>query len=345
MEPRADYDHLDADALRAEIELTQRTTALRRQRSLEIEGEYAAAEERQHLRRELETAHADAQSVEQDIDHLEMEVDMVDTDDAGQFAPQPAYVPVRRQFVSQTQSQLTRQEVIDPAQSVDKTCRLWTIKGMSWLIAAMAQEQVGTHTSRANFWCGGSRFDLVYNPTAAEQGGASLSLRHHNCSGLTCRYQFSILHADGDYRPWGEQGEVVLPETSPKGALYGPDTPAGTWVIGNVDLYKRQAEDGPIGVFGLDHRALTASEWVTDDCLSVKVDLEVRRDRDEGEDREWWMMTPRAPAETPADRIKVPEAVLAPNLGALFGDGAHSDVVFRVDGERVPAHMCILAAR
>ena len=339
------YEHMDADELRAEIAHSLQANVLLRQRSQEIHGEYAAAEERQRLRRELETAREVTNKIGDEIYRQEVEVEQIDADYEGSFQPQAEFVPARQVV---TQSHLNQQVVVDPALNVAKTSQVWTIKGMSWLIAAMAQDKVGTHASRASFYCGGNLFDLVYNPTAAEQGGASLSLRHYDQgSGLTCRYQFLILHADGDYRPWGEQGEVVLPDDiiRPEGALYGPDTPAGAWTVNTVDRHERQAEDGPIGVFGLDHHALTASEWVTDDCLSVKVDLEVRRDRDEGEDREWWMMTPRAPAETPADRIKVPEAVLAPNLGALFGDGAHSDVVFRVDGERVPAHVCILAAR
>jgi hypothetical protein len=340
------YEHMNADELRAEIAHSLQANVLLRQRSQEIDGEYAAAEERQRLRRELETVREVTQNISNEIYQQEVEVEQVDADDEGSFAPEAEFVPARRQVV--TQSQLNQQVVVDPALNVAKTSEVWTIKGMSWLIAAMAQDKVGTHTSRASFLCGGNLFDLVYNPTAAEQGGASLSLRQRNNSGLTCRYQFLILHADGDYRPWGEQGEVVLPDETgivrTQGALYGPDTPAGAWTVNTVDRHERQAEDGPIGVFGLDHHALTASEWVTDDCLSVKVDLEVRRGNDEGANSYCWRPNP-PPTETPADRIKVPEAVLAPNLGALFGDGAHSDVVFRVDGERVPAHVCILAAR
>jgi hypothetical protein len=333
---------MNADELRAEIERTQRAVQLKRQRSYEIEDEQEAATERQRLRRELETVQGEAADIDHDNAVLENTLEDIDMDQHGTYAPEYTQRPAASTYFKMAEpSQLRAQVVVNPAQLVEKLAIEWTIKGMSWLIAAMIQEGVGTHTTRERFWCAGNCFDLVYNPTAAEQGGASLSLRHYGHAGLACRHQFSILHADGDYRTWGEQGEVVLPYDSHAGALYGPDTPAGPWTVATIARHERQAEDGPIGVMGLDHQALTASEYVTEDCLHVKVELEVRKRR--STEQEFMYQPP--PAETPAERIKVPPASALADMGALFGDGAHSDVVFRVGGERVPAHVCILAAR
>ena len=312
---------MNAEELRAEIARVHQHLELRRERADEADNETDEATERQRLRRELEAVQKDVEIVDCDIDSTEQYNENVDLDDEGEHAPRTK--PMHAQRSQHMGSALKSQKVVDAAELVEKAWTVWKIKGMSWLIAALAQEGVGTHASGRQFFVGGSSFDLVYNPTAAQQGGASLSLRHRSTGGLTCRYKFLVLHADGEFHSWGQQTEVIAPNQKAYLALYGPDTPAGgPFTITTIAGHQRQAEDGPIGVMGLDHQALTASEWVTEDCLTVKIELEVRASP--GSPGEWWL-PPTVKEETPADRIKIPEPCALANMGALFRDGTHDE--------------------
>jgi len=86
------------------------------------------------------------------------------------------------------------------------------------------------------------------------------------------------------------------------------------------------------GVFGMTHADLLQSDWVQDDALTVRFELEVRPATHEN-------------VQCKRQRVSVPPPSLAPNLLSLLEDGRRSDLAFVVKGERLEAHSLVLAAR
>lgn len=88
----------------------------------------------------------------------------------------------------------------------------------------------------------------------------------------------------------------------------------------------------PAGIFGLSHEQLLQSEWVEDDIMTVKCELEVRPSDD-----------PMRLCVQP--KIDVPPATIGDNLLHFLMESTSSDVTFIVEGAPIKAHSQILSAR
>jgi len=87
------------------------------------------------------------------------------------------------------------------------------------------------------------------------------------------------------------------------------------------------------GIFGLTHQQLLQSEWVHEDTLTVKFEVEVRP------------VTPDSYLPEKRATVEVPSSSLSSNFLSLLEDGNFSDITFVVKGETFKAHSQILAAR
>lgn len=134
-----------------------------------------------------------------------------------------------------------------------------------------------------------------------------------------------IKRADGNFIQWGSTGDECHPEHNTEGWAFGPD-------VQSVDSLSTRPVK-PIGIFGLSHRELLRSEWVADDALTARFELEVRGHSS-------W-----SASYTSETKIEVPPAALCKNFLALLDDGRWSDVTFVVDSEKIMAHSQILSAR
>jgi len=99
--------------------------------------------------------------------------------------------------------------------------------------------------------------------------------------------------------------------------LFGPDV---------------QENEGPAaGIFGMTHEQLLQSEWVQDDTLTVKFELEVREAAE--------------PSTQQLAERTMPPANVSSNLLSMLEAGKCSDVTFIVKGEPIRAHSQVLGAR
>jgi speckle-type POZ protein len=123
---------------------------------------------------------------------------------------------------------------------------------------------------------------------------------------------------------WGPIGNECHPGADVSGQAFGPD------------VHPSHGSSGlpvpPLGIFGLSHEQLLESEWVVDDILTVKFELQVRKDvgYNEYESRP----LPDLPAST-----------ISSDYLNLLDSGKLSDVTFIVQGESVKAHSLVLRAR
>ena len=87
-----------------------------------------------------------------------------------------------------------------------------------------------------------------------------------------------------------------------------------------------------MGIFGLSHEELLQSEWVENDALTMKFELEVRPEV-------WAESGPLGLAG------EVPEPTMSDDTQTLLEEGKCCDVRFMVQGEVIHAHSQILCAR
>jgi hypothetical protein len=216
---------------------------------------------------------------------------------------------------------------INVAQGICKGEYVWTLKGMSWLQNAMAENN--THfVFTPDFWVGPALFELVYAPGPVDFGWmndvrttGSLAIRHRQSNGIIFRYTFFIKRADGEFVQWGETRDECHPglDTSPK--PFGPD----------VQTFRRPLLK-PFGIFGLSHHDLLKSEWIEDDALTVKVQTEVMQ----GSSLETTISVPS---------IAVPPPCLGEDLMSLLSNDRGHDLTFVVEGRQINAHSLIVSAR
>lgn len=211
---------------------------------------------------------------------------------------------------------------------------LWKIEGMSWLTTAlddMNRDFVST-PGKYTIAATGDEVDFVYHPCGGvvdcmDDGYgdycASLAMRFWKPTCSSFRYRIFVRRSDGEFVQWGPEGDESCPAIT--GVPFGPDVvPAPAHGLSPAK-----------GVFGLSHAELLKSQWVNDDTLTVRFELEVRPcARDIVDD-------------IPTKRLKVsvPPPSLAPNLLSLLEDGRRSDLAFVLKGERLKAHSLVLAAR
>jgi speckle-type POZ protein len=138
------------------------------------------------------------------------------------------------------------------------------------------------------------------------------------------RYRIFIQQA-GNFVPWGDVLEVCKqdPEALYEYGLY--EHPFGPDVCSK--------EQTPTGIFGMTHDDLIKSNYVQDDTLTVKVEIELRSAKS-------WER-----CQTSKVHVEVPGPTLHSNFQSLLEGEKLSDVTFVVEGERFKAHRSILAAR
>lgn len=321
-----------ADGLRAQIAAAQQVLSDRTSLTSQLDAEIAEANERFHLRRELKRVQKQIVEredvnerkrqcrvwIDNDMDIAHMPDDS--DDDEG----------VSRRQSRPEQASLAKccEEIVSCSEVVAKGEYVWTIKGLSWLVSTL--EQNGECCAKSDmFSVGGEDFFFVYHPKAGRIGSrgvqkGSLAIKHHSShgDGITFRYKICILGSGGDYVQWGNGGDECHPDENTYGWVFGPD-------VQIVDRCTGEHSES-VGIFGLSHTDLLASEWVVNDALTVKFALEVRPDSE---------------FFTVKSHVEVPPATLGTNLLTLLDEGRCSDVTFIVDGEPLIAHSQILCSR
>ena len=291
--------------------------------------EIAEAEERQRLRRELDSINRTVQTNNEIINSKCLWRDWIDGDLVG---PNGFFDRGMRFPVYDKRDEEANDSTVNVAEQVRKSEYLWKVQGMSWLENALNQNLEDCVYS-PTFVVGKTRLDLIYTPMhgkvelvdvpGKEQIG-SLAIRHlAEDEGIILRYKIFIKAADGQFVQWGDEGQESHPDDFDCKA-FGPDVqPAPASGV---------SPKRPVGIFGLSHRDLLQSEWVVDDTLVVKVQVEVM----EGSSLE---------AHTQTCKIGIPAPDISSNMFTLLEEAKGTDITFLVDGQQIMAHSQILSAR
>lgn len=321
-----------AEGLKAQIQAAKRALEEKTNLTVELDAELHKANERQRLRRDLDRIRRRI-ALREDINlDKKVERDMIDRDMCGDHLPQGAYhLPGATKICHPDDGagSLAKNDghVMKCSEIVATGEYVWRIEGLSWLENTLKQNGL-CHASSEPFTVGGERFAFVYNPsggkvslTEEEQHG-SLAIIHEGEDGVTFRYRIFIKKKGGEYMQWGSTGDECHPTAETCGLAFGPD-------VYQKDCWHRGIK---VGIFGLTHQQLLSSEWVENDALTVKFELEVRPD-------EWYGRAPLKP------HVDVPPATISADMRVLLDEGKCSDVTFNVQGEVIKAHSPILCAR
>lgn len=322
-----------AEELRSQIAAAQRYLTEKRSQLEHFDRDIDEANERQRLRRELESVQVEIEGVEDWGNYKRKKRELIDNDLCGDNRPDDVVAPRADGTILGQLHQAclakSNEAVLSCSEGVAKGEYLWKIEGLSWLVNALAQTGEGYASSDA-FFVGGEEFMLVYHPKAGYIGNlgnrrtqeGSLAVRHWGARGITFRYNICIKGSGGDFVQWGKSGDECHPDDNTFGMTFGPDVQVKGGYESDVKA---------VGVFGLSHKELLQSDWVVGDALTVKCELAVR------------------PAcsimNIAASKIEVPAPTIAENLLSLLDDSRFSDVIFIVDGSILLAHSPILCAR
>ncbi|OLP78062.1 BTB/POZ and MATH domain-containing protein 1 [Symbiodinium microadriaticum] len=309
---------MTAEELRAAIEATRRQTEAEEARGAEITVEIAHADERWRLRRELEQMRGRLEHQQTANESQERHRRSVDED---RGRPYVEYPP-RKPHIMKARGGTS----INCADTVVRGEHVWRIEGFSWLRGMLKQRQQRFVCSLP-FDLGDEMFYFVYSPWEQDlcrqqhqHGSLAILLSTEEC--LAIRYSIYVKAWNGEFVQWGETCNVVHFGSSIKISAYGPDV--------HLDGHPPAS----VGIFGLSHEELLQSEWVDNDTLVVKFELEVRPDG--------------GGASQPLSLVaeaEVPEPTILEEMQALLKEGTCSDVRFMVQGEEIEAHSQVLCAR
>lgn len=283
----------------------------------QLDAEKAAALERQRLREELK-ALKEVLDGQRRLNHFKREqIANVDADRNSIGRGVKTVATLCPKFVSCKQKSSCNASVV-------KGEFVWEIEGMSWLSKTLRQTMA--EYLDAPFLVGDHVFRFRYAPKGCESEDrrGSLVIVHHWKSDddvIVFRYRVLIKRAqgDGEFVLWGAGDEFTEDEYPSGEQIFGPD----------VQFKVSRAH--PAGIFGLSHDQLLSSEWVHEDTLTVKFELEIRRDNETEVLRE--------------KQIEIVPSTISANLLGLLEDAKCSDVSFIVQGQQVKAHSQILSAR
>lgn len=313
-----------ADEIRAAIAAEQRSLRQGEQDVAASMTQISEAQERLELRKELNQLRERRASQKRTVLINQYTAEDLDDDDA---AGTKAKVEAR----------MSARELGECAircdQDVISKVHLWKIEGMSWLTHHITNNDADTVSTPHSYTVAetGDEVDFVYHPCRGVVGTflapdgceycASLAMRFWKDTGSTFRYRVFIRRSDGEFVQWGPQGDErhSLDTFDMRSKPFGPD----------VGPAPRPAA----GVFGLSHAELLQSEWVHDDVLTVRFELELRPPTCDDE-----TLVPKR------QKVSVPPPSLVPNLLSFLEEGKRSDMVFVVKGERLKAHSLVLAA-
>ncbi|CAE7253667.1 BPM2 [Symbiodinium sp. CCMP2592] len=344
-EPSADWwsfphDQVQSDELRAKIQAALREAEAEEARRQELLVDIEEAEERQWLRRELERTrerHMQAQKSNRDkVDFREY----IDKDISGKFRP-------KRPLDSVMQG--SGAASTDCAETVVRGEYVWRITGFSWLKLALDQQMSECSVWSPIFELGDVPFQFAFNPVASrmfwgdyyasvEEGEeddwppldddagphGSLGIVVDTFSTFVLRYRIFIKAQHGEFVQWDGTQNVIH---------YGTDDGTHQPLAFGPDVHWPDDEPpGSQGIFGLSYEELLQSEWVMDDTLTVKFELEVLPEAG-----------PESESSTPA--AEVPEPTMTDDMCALLEEGSCSDVRLMVQEEVIQAHSQVLCAR
>lgn len=321
-----------AEGLKGQIAAAKRELEEKTTLTQQLDSELQKANERQCLRRDLDRIKKRI-ALREDINlDKKVERDMIDRDMCGDHLPQGGYhIPGANKICTGDDGAASfaknEGQVMNCSEIVAKGEYVWRIEGLSWLENTLKQNGL-CYASSEPFTVGGETFAFVYNPsggkvslTAEEQHG-SLAIIHEDDDGITFRYRIFIKKKGGEFVQWGNTGDECHPTTDTCGWAFGPDVYQQDW----------GHRSNKVGIFGLSHKQLLSSEWVENDSLTVKFELEVRPD-------DWYGRAPLKP------HVDVPQPTISADMRALLDEGKCSDVTFLVNGEIIKAHSPILCAR
>lgn len=322
---------MSAEDLRAEIQATRREAEAEEGRLHELYAESEQAEERQRLRRELERTRARHMEA-QEYNQAEVEYrTLVDKDMEGEFTPARPKRPLEPSGMQGSGAAST-----NCAEMVMKGHYLWKITGFSWLKIMLDQQRSECSVWSPMFDLGPERFQFAFNPVANRMlWGSYYSVEEDEDDSAGPRGSLAIVvdvsrvfikAQNGEFVQWDETRTVIH---------YGTEDDAHEPLAYGPDVYWHWPDDEPPasqGIFGLSYEELLQSEWVMDDTLTVKFELEVRPEG--GPESECWI---------PA--AEVPEPTMKSDMRALLEEGSCSDMQFMVQEEVIQAHSQVLCAR
>eukprot|EP00930_Biecheleria_cincta_P043588 TRINITY_DN29915_c0_g1_i1.p1 TRINITY_DN29915_c0_g1~~TRINITY_DN29915_c0_g1_i1.p1 ORF type:complete len:526 (+),score=107.39 TRINITY_DN29915_c0_g1_i1:41-1579(+) len=319
------------EEIRAQIAAEQAKLVQEEQREANLEAQKGEAIERQRLRRQLDEIRSLVQSKQIGNDSRQRINSWIDADEWGPHQPKGALAIVDS-AKEQNEVPPVYHAVTSHASCTNDIIRreyFWKVEGMSWINHALQHSDEDFALNESPFSVGDEEFDFAYHPsrgeiTATEMHDhytycASLAIRIWEWSGATFRYKISIQRNDGEFVQWGPQGDEFDISQDLRTKIFGPD----------VQLNKGPAT----GIFGLTHEELLRSEWVHNDTLTVRFELEVR---------------PRSFGDAlPLKHVvlDVPAPALSCNLLSMLEQGKFSDITVFVKGEQLKAHSQVLAAR
>eukprot|EP00930_Biecheleria_cincta_P028578 TRINITY_DN1994_c0_g1_i1.p1 TRINITY_DN1994_c0_g1~~TRINITY_DN1994_c0_g1_i1.p1 ORF type:complete len:515 (-),score=101.52 TRINITY_DN1994_c0_g1_i1:79-1623(-) len=280
---------------------------------------------KQRLRRILDGKRDSLRETMESVDGIRRFRDLVDKDLLGPHVPDPTRD--NQEFWKrkpENKSSSGRRAMLDCGSAVLTGELEWSMRGFSWLEDMLLQDDRVAAES-FTIHVGFHQFCLLYDPRKGEMGDhgqrASLAIMHtnHDDDGIAFRYKILIKSKNRGYVQWGPDGKERTDEQV-DGFLFGPDV-CNTHQV-------------PDGIFGLTHRQLEKSEWVIDDVMTIKLQVQVRA-----------KLPPEESTQSISDEVEVPPPSLHNNLLALLENGTNSDVTFTVQGETVQAHSLILSAR
>mmetsp|Transcript_64032 Transcript_64032/g.111557 ORF Transcript_64032/g.111557 Transcript_64032/m.111557 type:complete len:515 (-) Transcript_64032:160-1704(-) len=324
-----------AEELRAQIAAAEEGLRQDRQTEVALDSRFGQACERFKLRKKLQEVNALRARQRQSNQGLRTLIAKTDLEE-------PVTAEDAKAIVQKVSPHFfVEEETASCNDGLVKGAFVWKIAGMSWMKHALKHSQndkyalsdkilnLGRDDERDD---GDEEFDFVYHPSRAgisscseeaSDGGcthcASLAIRCLSDTSSTFRYKIFVQRNDGEFVQWGLQGEFCDVAKNQSTMLFGPDV---------------QPMPGPaLGIFGLSHEDLLRSEWVREDTLVAKFEIELLPAH--GSDT-----LPQVPI-----MIDIPPPSLSSNFLSLLEEGKHCDVTFKVKGEPIKAHACVLAAR
>jgi hypothetical protein len=318
-----------ADALRVRLAGLHQAVDQERQGYQSLDGSIDEAKERQELRRQVEETEGVLAEAKHLSDHKRTKRTLIDQDILGEHQPtggRPPLLHLHKPPVHTTSRQQAR-TTTDINSVVERGELTWDIKGFSWLKTTLQQEADVPYCRSCDIDVAGHKFIFVYHPHKGwvddVNQRASLAILHHEplqYAGVAFRYKVFIESSQRGFVQWGESGdECVLDDA--EGIAFGPDVCS--------------TDDNPAGIFNMNHDELLSSEWVSNDTLTAKFQVEVRPRANE--------MVLRESSVEP--EVQVLPSTIIQNFLSLLDDASSSDVSFVVQGELMKAHSLILSAR
>mmetsp|Transcript_44391 Transcript_44391/g.82555 ORF Transcript_44391/g.82555 Transcript_44391/m.82555 type:complete len:519 (+) Transcript_44391:79-1635(+) len=324
-----------AEDLRQQINATQRELEGEHDLTVQLNQEITEANERQRLRRVLESLQDQVRERKHLNADKRLEREYIDDDDLGEHMPEDDDLFMRRPIARCPEGLESgrHEEVWNCGARVSAGEYVWKIEGFSWLANYLQQSGMRWAESE-EFNVGTHEFSVVYHPKGgyiypglgrSYQSG-SLAVVHQLAGSLTFRYRFFVRQKSGEFVQWGDQGDECHPlPANTQGWAFGPD----------VQIVNSGVPSRRIGIFGMSYENLLQSDSVVDDTVTVKIELEV---------------LPNTPWEPSAGLVRrahvhVPPSTISTQMRSALDTGENSDITFIVQGQSCKAHSQILSAR